>query len=259
MLQGKAAVVTGSTSGIGLGIAKSLAAQGCSILVNGLVDDDMAKKAVAEIRAHNVNVATHCGDLSKPEVVEAMIAAANQAFGKVDIVINNAGVQFVSPVEDFPVDKWDLIIALNLTAAFHATRLTLKGMRQRKWGRIINISSAHGLVASPFKSAYVSAKHGIVGFTKTVALECAEDGVTCNAICPGYVWTPLVAGQIPGQAKAHNMSEEDVIKKVLLAEQPTRKFVTVEELGGLAAFLCSDQGASINGAALPVEGGWTAH
>lgn len=259
MLQGKAAVVTGSTSGIGLGIAKALAAQGCSILVNGLADDDMAKKAVAEIRAHNVSVATYCGDLSKVAVVEAMIAAANQAFGKVDIVVNNAGVQFVSPVEDFPVDKWDLIIALNLTSAFHATRLTLKAMRERKWGRIINISSAHGLVASPFKSAYVAAKHGIVGFTKTVALECAEDGVTCNAICPGYVWTPLVAGQIPGQAKAHNMSEEDVIKKVLLAEQPTRKFVTVEELGGLAAFLCSDLGQSINGTALPVEGGWTAH
>jgi 3-hydroxybutyrate dehydrogenase len=259
MLQGKAAVITGSTSGIGLGIAKSLAAQGCSILVNGLVKDDMAKKAVAEIRAHNVNVATFCGDLSKTDVVEGMINAANKAFGKVDIVVNNAGVQFVSPVEQFPVDKWDLIIALNLSSAFHATRLTLGDMRKRKWGRIINISSAHGLVASPFKSAYVAAKHGIVGFTKTVALECAEDGVTCNAICPGYVWTPLVANQIPGQAKAHNMSEEDVIKKVLLAEQPTRKFVTVEELGGLTAFLCSDQGQSINGAALPVEGGWTAH
>ena len=259
MLQGKAAVVTGSTSGIGLGIAKSLAAQGCSILVNGLVDDDMAKNAVKEIRAHNVNVATYCGDLSKPSEVEAMIGAANKAFGKVDIVVNNAGVQHVSPIETFPVAKWDLIIALNLTSAFHAIRLTLGDMRKRKWGRIINISSAHGLVASPFKSAYVSAKHGIVGLTKTVALEAAEDGVTCNAICPGYVWTPLVAGQIPDQAKAHNMTEEEVIKKVLLAEQPTRKFVTVEELGGLAAFLCSDQGQSINGAALPVEGGWTAH
>jgi len=259
MLQGKAAVVTGSTSGIGLGIAKALAAQGCSILVNGLADDDMAKKAVAELTALKVPVTTFCGDLSKPEVVAAMVDAGNKAFGKIDILVNNAGVQFVCPVEDFPVDKWDLIIALNLTSAFHATRLTLKAMRQRKYGRIINISSAHGLVASPFKSAYVAAKHGIVGFTKTVALECAEDGVTCNAICPGYVWTPLVAGQIPAQAKTHNMTEDEVIKKVLLAEQPTRKFVTVEELGGLAVFLCSDQGASMTGTALPMEGGWTAH
>ena len=259
MLQGKAAVVTGSTSGIGLGIAKSLAAQGCAILVNGLFDDDMAKQAVKEIRAHNVNVAVHCGDLSKLAEIEAMIATAVKAFGKVDILVNNAGVQHVAPVESFPVDKWDLIMALNLTAAFHGIRLTLKDMKARKYGRIINVASAHGLVASPFKSAYVSAKHGLVGLTKTVALECAEDGITCNAICPGYVWTPLVAHQIPDQAKTHNMTEDEVIKKVLLAEQPTRKFVTVEELGGLAAFLCSDLGASMNGTALPMDGGWTAH
>jgi len=259
MLQGKAAVVTGSTSGIGLGIAKSLAAQGCSILVNGLADDDMAKKAVAEIRTHNVSVATFCGDLSKVDVVEGMIAAANKAFGKVDILVNNAGIQHVAPVEDFPVAKWDLILALNLSSAFHATRLTFKDMKARGWGRIVNISSAHGLVASPFKSAYVAAKHGIVGFTKTVALEGAEFGVTCNAVCPGYVLTPLVEGQLADQAKAHNMSKEDVVKKVLLAQQPTKKFVTTEECGGLVAFLCSDLGASITGAALPIEGGWVAH
>lgn len=259
MLQGKSAIVTGSTSGIGLGIAKTLAARGCSILVNGLANDDSAKSAIAEIREQNGNVVAFFGDLSKVEAVEGMVAAAKEAFGKIDILVNNAGVQHVSPIEEFPVAKWELIIGLNLTAAFHATRLVFKDMKDRNWGRIVNIASAHGLVASAYKSAYVAAKHGVVGLTKTVALEGAEFGVTCNAVCPGYVLTPLVAGQIADQAKAHNLSQDEVIKKVLLAQQPTKKFVTVEECGGLVAFLCSDLGASITGAALPIEGGWIAH
>ncbi len=259
-LEGRVALVTGSSSGIGLGIAKALGAQGASLVLNGIEEE--AK--VAGIRDgvakdYGVPVAYEGADLSKPEVIEAMVERVVKRFGRVDIVVNNAGIQFVSPIEDFPTARWDLIIALNLTAAFHTTRLTIKGMKERGWGRIINIASAHGLVASPFKSAYVAAKHGIVGFTKVTALEAAENGVTCNAICPGYVFTPLVEKQIDDQAKAHGISRDRVIREVLLAQQPNKKFATVEEMGALAAFLCSEGAASITGTAIPADGGWTAH
>ena len=197
--------------------------------------------------------------MSKGDAVAGMVQNAEKTFGKVDIVVNNAGIQFVAPIDEFPVAKWDAIIAINLSSAFHSTRAALPGMKQRKWGRIINIASAHGLVASPFKSAYVAAKHGMLGLTKTTALEVAELGITCNAICPGYVWTPLVESQLDGQAKAHNMTREQVIHDVLLAQQPNKRFATVEEMGALAAFLCSDAAASMTGTALPVDGGWTAH
>jgi 3-hydroxybutyrate dehydrogenase len=188
-----------------------------------------------------------------------MVADAIRDHGKVDILVNNAGIQFVAPIDEFPEAKWDAILAINLSSAFHATKAVLPGMKQRKWGRIINVASAHGLVASAFKSAYVAAKHGVVGLTKVTAMETAEDGITCNAICPGYVWTPLVQKQIPEQAKAHGMSEEEVVRKVLLANQPNKRFATVEEMGALAVFLCSQGAASMTGAALPVDGGWTAH
>lgn len=259
MLKGKTAVVTGSTSGIGLGIAKALAAQGANLLINGIARDASVDAEISALRATGAKAELFICDLSKPDGVGAMIAAAEAAFGQVDILVNNAGIQHVAPVEEFPPEKWDLIIALNLSAAFHATRLTMAGMKTRKWGRVINIASAHGLVASPFKSAYVAAKHGIVGFTKAVALEVAELGVTCNAICPGYVWTPLVAKQIPDQAKAHNMSEDRVIRDVLLSQQFTKRFVTVEECAALVTFLCSEGAASITGTAIPVDGGWVAH
>jgi 3-hydroxybutyrate dehydrogenase len=259
-LAGKAAIVTGSTSGIGLGIAQALAQAGADIMLNGFGDAGEIERIRAEIAAeHKVKVVYDGADMSKPDAIAAMVANAAKTFGKVDVVVNNAGIQFVAPLEEFPVARWDAIIAINLSSAFHTTRAVLAGMKQRKWGRIINIASAHGLIASPFKSAYVAAKHGMVGLTKVTALEGAEFGVTCNAICPGYVWTPLVEGQLDGQAKAHNMTREQVIHDVLLAEQPNKRFATVEEMGALAAFLCSDGAASITGAALPVDGGWTAH
>jgi len=259
-LVGRTAIVTGSTSGIGLGIAKALAADGANVVLNGFGDQreiEMVRRTIAE--EAGVDVDYDGSDLSRPDAVVQMVEAATAAFGKVDILVNNAGIQHVAPIESFPPEKWDAILSINLSAAFHATRAVFAGMKARAWGRIINVASAHGLVASPFKAAYVAAKHGIVGLTKVVALEGAEAGVTCNAICPGYVWTPLVEKQIDAQAKAHKISREQVIRDVLLAQQPNKRFATVEEMGALAAFLCSDAAASITVAALPVDGGWTAH
>jgi 3-hydroxybutyrate dehydrogenase len=259
-LAGRTAIVTGSTSGIGLGIARRLAAEGANIVLNGF-------GAAAEIEAirsalgaeGGVDVLYDAADMSRPEAIEAMVGRAIDAFGGVDVLVNNAGIQHVAPVDVFPVDKWNAIIAINLVAAFHTTRLAVPGMRERRWGRIINVASAHALVASPFKSAYVAAKHGVAGLTKTVALEVAEQGITVNAICPGYVLTPLVEKQIPDTARARGITEEQVVKDVLLAAQPTKRFVTVEQVAALAAFLVSDDAASITGAILPIEGGWIAH
>jgi len=257
MLQDKTALVTGSTSGIGLGIARALASRGANVILNGFGDAQEIEGLRASIAAeHNVQVRYDGADLSKQDQIEAMAA---KTFGSVDVLVNNAGIQFVAPIEEFPVDKWNAVIAINLTASFHTVRLLLPAMKAKKWGRVINIASAHALVASPYKSAYVAAKHGIAGLTKTVALEVAEHGITMNAICPGYVWTPLVQKQIPDTAKARGISEEQVIRDVLLAAQPTRKFVQIDEVAAFAAFLASDGAASITGAVLPIEGGWTAH
>ena len=259
-LAGRSAIVTGSTSGIGLGIAQAFAAAGVDVMLNGFGDAKEIEKIRGEIaEEHKVKAVYDGADMSKPEAIAGMVENAIKTFGKLDILVNNAGIQFVAPIDEFPIAKWDAILAINLSSAFHSTRAALPGMKQRKWGRIINVASAHGLVASPFKSAYVTAKHGVVGFTKVTALEVAELGVTCNAICPGYVWTPLVEGQIDDQAKAHKMTREQVIHDVLLAQQPNKRFATVEEMGALAAFLCGDAAASITGTALPVDGGWTAH
>ena len=260
MTHGKNAIVTGSTSGIGLGIAEALAGAGMNVMLNGFGDAgeiEDVRSTLAE--RHGVKAAYHGADMSKPAEIADLLSTANLEFGGVDVVVNNAGIQTVAPVEDFPIEKWDAILAINLSSAFHTTRLALPGMKQRKWGRIVNIASAHGLVASPYKSAYVAAKHGMLGLTKTVALEAAEFGVTCNAICPGYVLTPLVEKQIPDTAKARGISEEAVVRDVLLSAQMTKEFVTVEQLGALAVFLCSDGAAQITGTAMPVDGGWTAH
>jgi 3-hydroxybutyrate dehydrogenase len=260
MLKGKTALVTGSTSGIGLGIAEALAAQGANIVLNGLGDRAEVERLRARIAdEHRVVVKFDAADMSKPDAIKRMVESAVAELGAIDVLVNNAGIQFVSPVEDFPVEKWDAILAINLSAAFHTTRLALPRMKRNGWGRIVNIASAHALVASPYKSAYVVAKHGIAGFTKTIALEVAEQGITVNAICPGYVWTPLVEKQIPDTAKARGLTEEQVKRDVLLAAQPTKKFVTVTEVAALTAFLASDGAASITGAILPVDGGWTAH
>jgi 3-hydroxybutyrate dehydrogenase len=259
-LTGRVAVVTGSTSGIGLGIARALGSAGASVVLNGFGDAAEIERIRAGLADEfAVEVLYSSADMSKAESIAAMVAETERALGPVDILVNNAGIQHVSAIESFPAAKWDAIVAINLSAAFHTMRAAFAGMKARKWGRIVNVASAHGLVASPFKSAYVAAKHGIVGLTKVVALEGAEFGITANAICPGYVWTPLVEKQIPDQAKAHNMSEQDVIRNVLLANQPTKKFATVEEIGALTTFLCSDGAASITGTAIPVDGGWTAH
>lgn len=259
-LEGKTALVTGSTSGIGLGIAERLAAQGAQIVLNGLGDAREIGKTRDRIGiAYGVPVVYSDADLSMPKAVVEMIAVAEDAFGGVDILVNNAGIQHVAPVDEFPPAKWDAIIAINLSSAFHAIRAALPGMKERGWGRIINIASAHGLVASPFKSAYVAAKHGVIGLTKAVALETAELAITCNAICPGYVWTPLVEQQIGDQAAAHNLPREKVITDVLLKAQPNKRFAATGEIGALTMFLCSEDAASITGAALPVDGGWTAH
>jgi len=259
MLKDKTALVTGSTSGIGFGIATALAAQGANVILNGFGDEGEIAALRRSIAAeHGVQVRYDSADLSKPEQIEAMMAKAIAEFGAIDVLVNNAGIQFVAPVEEFPVAKWNAILAINLTASFHTVRLALPPMKARGWGRIINIASAHALVASPFKSAYVAAKHGIAGLTKTVALEVAEHGITMNAICPGYVWTPLVQKQIPDTAKARGITEEQVINDVLLHAQPTKKFVQIEEVAAFAAFLASDAAASITGAILPIEGGWTA-
>jgi 3-hydroxybutyrate dehydrogenase len=259
MLKSKAAVVTGSTSGIGLAIARALAGQGANVLLNGFGD-------AAEIEAIRRGIETEFGvtalhspaDMSKPAEIEAMIRQAEEAFGAVDILVNNAGIQHVSPVEDFPIEKWDAIIAINLSSVFHATRAALPRMRERGWGRIINMASAHSLVASPFKSAYVAAKHAVAGFTKTIALEVATDGITVNCISPGYVWTPLVERQIPDTMKARGLTREQVINDVLLEAQPTKQFVTVEQVAGLALFLCSDAATNVTGANHVIDGGWTA-
>ncbi len=259
MLKGKTALVTGSTSGIGLGIAKALAAQGANVILNGFGDAKEIEALQRAIAADSgVQVRYDGADLSKQDQIEAMMAKALAEFGAVDILVNNAGIQFVAPIEEFPVDKWNAIIAINLSASFHTVRLALPKMKAKKWGRIINIASAHALVASPFKSAYVAAKHGIAGLTKTVALEAAEHGITMNAICPGYVWTPLVQQQIPDTAKARGITEDQVINDVLLHAQPTKKFVQVDEVAAFTVFLASDAAASITGAILPIDGGWTA-
>jgi len=258
-LKGKTALITGSTSGIGLAYAKVLAAEGANIVINGFGKPDEIEAERKALEALSGAKAIYCGhDLTKQDEIEAMMAEAASAFGGVDILINNAGMQHVAPVEDFPVDKWNLIIALNLTSAFHTTRLAVPYMKQKKWGRIIQTASAHSLTASPFKSAYVTAKHGLAGFTKTIALELATFGVTANCISPGYVWTPLVENQIPDTMKARGMTREQVMNDVLLAGQPTKQFVTVEQVAGTALFLCSDAAANITGTNICVDGGWTA-
>jgi len=255
----KTALVTGSTSGIGLGIATALAARGSNVILNGFGDATEIEKLRAKLAAdHAVEVRYDGADLSQQDAIETMLGKAIKEFGAVDILINNAGIQFVAPIDEFPVAKWNAIIALNLTASFHTIRLAVPAMKAKKWGRIINIASAHALVASPYKSAYVAAKHGVAGLTKTVALEVATQGITMNAICPGYVWTPLVEKQIPDTAKARGLTEAQVINDVLLHAQPTKQFVQVSEVAALAAFLASDEAASITGAIIPIDGGWTA-
>lgn len=257
-LAGRVAIVTGSTSGIGLGIARALAEAGADIVLNGLGNPDQIDATRAELGDHTgVRVTYDGANLLDGGEASALVSRTVVQFGKVDILVNNAGIQHVSPIEDFPVDKWNAIQALNLAASFHSTRTAFGAMKAAGWGRIINLASVHGLIASPFKSAYVAAKHGVIGLTKTVGLEGAQFGVTCNAICPGYVWTPLVEQQIADTAKVRRISREEVISNVLLAAQPTKRFVTVEELGAVAVFLCSDAARSITGVALPVDGGWT--
>ena len=260
MGQRRVAVITGSTSGIGLGIARALAKAGHAIVINGLGDAAAIEATRAEIaREFGVRVTYSNADMTKPEAIEQMVVETQAQHGSLDILINNAGIQFVSPVEDFPVEKWDQILAIDLSSSFHAIRVALPGMKARKFGRIVQIASAHALVASPFKSAYVAAKHGIAGLTKTVALEAAEFGVTVNAVCPGYVLTPMVEKQIPDTAKARGITEQAVIRDVLLAAQPTKPFVVVEEVAALVVFLCGDQAGSITGTMIPIDGGWTAH
>jgi 3-hydroxybutyrate dehydrogenase len=259
-LDGKVSLVTGSTSGIGLGVARALAAAGSAIVLNGFGAPEEIKATRAKIGAESgVPVAFSGADMTKPDEIAGMVRMALDMFGRLDVLVNNAGIQHVAPLQEFPVAKWDAIIAIDLSSAFHTTRLALPSMIARKWGRIINIASAHGLVGSPFKSAYVAAKHGLLGLTKVTALETAELGITCNAVCPGYVYTPLVETQIDGQAKAHGIPREKVIRDVLLAQQPNKRFATTDELGAIAVFLAGDAAASITGVALPVDGGWTAH
>jgi 3-hydroxybutyrate dehydrogenase len=257
-LTGRVAVVTGSTSGIGLGIARALAEAGADIVVNGRGDPKEIDASCEAIGVCGSRVIYDGADLLTAAGATGLIENSMAEFGRVDILVNNAGIQHVAPVEDFPVEKWDAIIALNLSAAFHTIRTAFAPMKAAGYGRIINVASAHALVASPFKSAYVAAKHGVLGLTKTVALEGAQFGVTCNAICPGYVWTPLVENQIGDTAKARGIDREAVIRDVLLAAQPNKRFATVEEIGALAVFLCGPGGTSITGTALPVDGGWTA-
>ncbi len=259
-LKNKVSLVTGSTSGIGLGIARALAAAGSSVILNGFGKPEEIEAAQADIRsAFGVRVVYSGADMSDPQSIAEMFVRAAGPLGGIDILVNNAGIQHVAPLPEFPVAKWDAIIAINLSSAFHTTRLALPGMIEKGWGRIINIASAHGLVGSAFKSAYVAAKHGMLGLTKVTALEVAEQGITCNAICPGYVYTPLVEAQIEGQAKAHGIPREEVIRNVLLAQQPNKRFATTDELGGIAVFLTSDAAASITGATIAADGGWTAH
>lgn len=259
MLKGKTALITGSTSGIGLGIAEKLAAEGANIVLNGFGNADTIEALRVRLSLEQGVSVIYLGtDLSRPEDIGSMIAEAQKTFGTLDILVNNAGIQHVAPIDEFPPEKWDQIIALNLTASFHTIRHALPSMKAHGWGRIINIASAHALVASPFKSAYVAAKHGIAGLTKTVALEVAQQGITVNAICPGYVRTPLVEKQIPDTAKARGITEEQVVKDVILAAQPTKQFVPVEQVASLAAYLASDAASSVTGTLLSIDGGWTA-
>ncbi len=258
-LKDRTALVTGSTSGIGLAYARALAAEGANVVINGFGDADAIEKERAGIEAEfKVKARYSAANMMKPDEIAAMVAEAEKEFGAIDILVNNAGIQHVAPVDEFPLEKWDQIIAINLSSAFHATRAALPKMKAKGWGRIINTASAHAFVASPFKSAYVAAKHGIAGFSKTVALEVATHGITVNAIAPGYVWTPLVEKQIPDTMKARGLTKEQVINDVLLLAQPTKQFVTVEQVAALAIFLCSDAAKSITGTTLPMDGGWTA-
>jgi 3-hydroxybutyrate dehydrogenase len=260
VLNGKVAIITGSTSGIGLGIARAFSSAGASVVINGFGKPDEIAGTVAGLQDGTGTRAIYsAADMTKPSEIADMVRTTIETFGRIDILVNNAGIQHVGPIDQFPIDKWDTVIAIDLSSAFHTIRAALPEMRRLSGGRIINIASAHGLVASPFKAAYVAAKHGMVGLTKVVALETAEDNITCNAICPGYVWTPLVEAQIDGQARSHGIPREQVIRDVLLAQQPNKRFATVEEIGAFTTFLASDAAASITGAALPVDGGWTAH
>ncbi len=255
---GKVALVTGSTSGIGLGMAQSLARQGVHLMLNGFGDAEAAKAAVKSVAAAGVRVEYHGADMSKPAEIEDLVRSTEAAFGRLDILVNNAGIQHVAPIDEFPVERWDAVIAINLTSAFHTTRLALPGMKARNWGRILNIASAHGLVASANKSAYVAAKHGLVGMTKSVALETATSGVTVNAICPGWVLTPLVQKQVDARAAAEGVTVDEAKKRLLGEKQPSLQFTTPEQLGELAVFLCSEAASNIRGAAINVDGGWLA-
>lgn len=258
-LSGQVAIVTGSTSGIGAAMAEALAQNGAHIVLNGLGDADEIEALRAKIAAdHGVEVRYHGANMLKADEIADMVASTEKEFGRLDILMNNAGIQHVSPVEDFPAEKWDAIIAINLSSVFHGAKAAVPIMKRQGKGRIVNLASAHGLVASPFKSAYVAAKHGVMGFTKTLALEVAEDGITCNAICPGYVKTPLVENQIADTARARGISEEEVVRDVMLSAQPTKQFVTYEQLAGALLYLVSDAGANMNGSWISVDGGWTA-
>lgn len=258
-LKGKTALITGSTSGIGLGYAKALAAEGAQVMINGFGDQTAIDGYVSELTAISGTGALHsAADMTKPDEIRAMVADCTEKLGAPDILINNAGIQHVAPVDEFPEDKWDAILAIILSSAFHTTKAALPGMKSKGWGRVINTGSMHSLVASPYKSAYNAAKHGLSGFTKTIALEVATKGITVNCICPGYVWTPLVEGQIPDTMKTRNLTRDQVINDVLLANQPQKQFVQVEQLAALALFLCRDEASAITGANLSVDGGWTA-
>jgi 3-hydroxybutyrate dehydrogenase len=259
MLKGKVAIITGSTSGIGLGIARRLAHDGCKIMLNGFGNEDVIGSLKEDLRKSKTEVDYHGADMTKPDEIKDMITTTQKKFGSVDILVNNAGIQYVSPIEEFPIDKWNAIIAINLSSSFHTIRAAFPIMKQQKWGRIINIGSAHSLVASPFKCAYVAAKHGLAGLAKVVALEGAELGITCNVICPGYVKTPLVDNQIADTAKARGMTPEQVVRDVILDAQATKQFVTVEQIASLASYLATDEAASITGACLSIDGGWTSH
>ena len=258
MLIGKTALITGSTSGIGLGLAVAMAQQGANVMLNGFGDADAAKTEVAAAASNGARVSYHGADMSKPAEITAMVQACAAEFGALDILVNNAGIQFVAHVEDFPADRWDAIIAINLTSAFHTTRLAMPGMKARNWGRVLNIASAHGLVASAQKSAYVAAKHGLVGFTKSVALECATTGITVNAICPGWVLTPLVQKQLDARAAEGSISMQEATRQLLAEKQPSLQFTTPEQLGALAVFLCSPAADNVRGVAWNVDGGWVA-
>lgn len=258
-LKDRTAAITGSTSGIGLAYARALAAEGANLVINGIMPPADAETLRTDLeKEFGVKVVFSAADMTKPAEIAGFIAEGEKVFGAIDILINNAGIQYVSPIDEFPLEKWDQIIAINLSSAFHTIRAALPKMKEKGWGRIINTASAHAFVASPFKSAYVAAKHGIAGLTKTVALEVATKGITVNAIAPGYVWTPLVEKQIPDTMKARNMTKEQVMNDVLLAAQPTKEFVTVEQVAALAVFLCTDSAKSITGTTLPMDGGWTA-